>query len=134
MAARERFLQQLDYFEQSLARLQEVLALSETDIIRDSLIKRFEFCFEMAWKAMYRWLRAKEADVPEEAFEVIPRAFNAGLIEDDAGWTEIRKARNKTAHTYDEKKAIEVAAFVRAEAVPRLLGLLERLRAEKAKL
>lgn len=133
MAARERFLQQLEYFELALARLQEVLAMSETDVIRDSLIKRFEFTFEMAWKAMYRWLRAKDVEIPEEAFEVIPRAFNAGLIEDDAGWTEIRKARNKTAHTYDEKKAIEVAAFVRVEAMPRLLALLERLRSERAK-
>lgn len=133
MAARERFLQQLEYFEQALARLKEVLAMSETDVIRDALIKRFEFTFEMAWKAMYRWLRAQDVDIPEEAFAVIPRAFNAGLIEDDAGWTEIRKARNKTAHTYDEKKAVEVAAFVRVEAMPRLLALLERLRAERAK-
>jgi len=134
MAARERFFLQVDYFERALKRLEEVIVLPETDIVRDSLIKRFEFTFEMAWKAMYRWLRAKDVDIPEEAFEVIPRAFNAGLIDDDAGWTEIRRARNKTAHIYDEKRAIEIAAFVRSEAVPRLRALLERLRAEKAKL
>ena len=79
---------------------------------------------------MYRWLRFKEADIPEVAFEVIPRAFKAGLIDDDASWTKIRRARNKTAHIYDEKKAIEVAADVRFEAAPRFRELLDRLRKE----
>ena len=86
--------------------------------------------FEMAWKSMYRWLRFKGVDIPEEAFEVIPRAFKAGLIDDDASWTKIRRARNLTAHLYDEKKAIEVAVEIRAEAAPRFTELLDRLRKE----
>lgn len=132
MTARKRFVLQVDLYARAFARLEEVLATPETQIVRDALIKRFEFTFEMAWKAMYRWLRMKDVDIAEESFEVIPRAFNAGLIADDAGWTRIRKARNKTAHAYDEKKAIEVAAEVRADAAPRLRELLERLRQEAA--
>ncbi len=130
MAADKRLAQQVEHFERALARLEEVLALPETDIVRDALIKRFEFTFEMAWKSMYRWLRSKGVDIAEEAFEVVPRAFKAGLISDDASWTTIRKARNKIAHTYDEKKAIEVAADTRTDAAPRFRELLARLRAE----
>ena len=130
MAANRRLVIQVEMLEKALARLEEVLAMSETDVIRDSLIKRFEFTFEMAWKAMYRWLRSKQVDIPEESFEVIPRAFQAGLIADDAAWTRIRQARNQTSHTYDEKKAIAVAATVRADAAPRFRELLKRLQAE----
>ncbi len=129
MSVERRFRQQVEYFEKAHARLHEALALEQTEITRDALIKRFEFTFEMAWKAMYRWLRMKgAADVREEAFEVIPRAFTAGLIEDDASWTEIRRARNRTAHTYDEKVAVAVAATILGDARPRFEELLARLQ------
>ena len=126
----ERIEDQLDYFESAVARLKEALGQDEDEFMRDSIIQRFEFTFEMAWKCMYRWLRFKGVDIPEEAFEVIPRAFKAGLIDDDTSWTKIRRARNMTAHIYDEKKAIEVAADIRTEAAPRFSELLERLRNE----
>ena len=130
MTADKRFALQVGLFERALARLDEAVSMTETAIVRDALIKRFEFTFEMAWKSMYRWLRFKGVDIPEEAFEVIPRAFKAGLIDDDASWTKIRRARNITAHLYDEKKAIEVAVEIRAEAAPRFTELLDRLRKE----
>lgn len=130
MTADKRFALQVGLFERALARLNEAVSMTETAIVRDALIKRFEFTFEMAWKSMYRWLRFKGVDIPEEAFEVIPRAFKAGLIDDDASWTKIRRARNLTAHLYDEKKAIEVAVEIRAEAAPRFTELLDRLRKE----
>lgn len=130
MPADKRLAQQVEHFEKALARLDEVLALPESPIVRDALIKRFEFTFEMAWKSMYRWLRFKGVDIPQEAFEVVPRAFQAGLIGDDASWTRIRQARNKTSHTYDEKIAIAVAADARKDAAPRFAELLARLKQE----
>lgn len=57
----ERFKLALDHFEKALARLHEVLAQPENEFIRDATIQRFEFTFEAAWKAMYRWLRARGA-------------------------------------------------------------------------
>lgn len=132
MTPRERLALQVEHLAMALARLDEVRALPETDIVRDALIMRFEHTFEMAWKCMYRWLRMNGVDLPQEAFQVIPRAFRAGLLDDDAAWTAIRQARNRTSHTYDEKLAREVAAVARAEAAPRFHALLDRLREELA--
>jgi len=55
----------------AIARLREVLKQPETDVSRDAAIQRFEFCFELAWKAIQE--RAREeawiASLPEGACE-----------------------------------------------------------------
>jgi nucleotidyltransferase substrate binding protein (TIGR01987 family) len=121
----QRFALALGHFEQALDRLREVVALPEDDIVRDSMIKRFEFSFEAGWKAAYRWLRARGIDADEAAYAVIPLAFKHRLIVDEALWGAMRKARNQTAHTYDQELARQVAAFARSSA----LALLEELLA-----
>jgi nucleotidyltransferase substrate binding protein (TIGR01987 family) len=129
MSQQERFVLALNHFEKALGRLKEVLAEpTETSIVRDSIIQRFEFTFESSWKAMYRWLRARGNDLDEEAASTIPAAFARRLIESEKGWGDMRKFRNKTSHTYDETLAIEVAAFVRHEAVPLFDALLQNLK------
>jgi nucleotidyltransferase substrate binding protein (TIGR01987 family) len=124
-----RFLFALGQFEKALARLHEVLAVPETTIVRDALIQRFEFTFEAAWRAAYRWLRARGADMAEEAFAVLPRAFANRLVVNEGEWNELRKMRNQTSHTYDEKLALEVAAFVRSVGVHCFEQLLAVLKA-----
>jgi nucleotidyltransferase substrate binding protein (TIGR01987 family) len=124
-----RFELALESFGKALSRLHEVLAMNETDVVRDALIQRFEFTFETGWKAMFRWLRARGAEVDDEAFAVLPRAFKNRLISDDDGWTELRKKRNLTAHTYKEELAVEVAAMVRARGVHLFDDLLRTLKA-----
>lgn len=124
----ERFTLALDHFERALARLHEVLAQPENEFIRDATIQRFEFTFEAAWKAMYRWLRARGVDVDEDAYSSLPEAFKRQLITDEKRWGEMRKYRNLTSHTYNEPLAIEVAAFVRTDAAPTLDVLAQALR------
>jgi nucleotidyltransferase substrate binding protein (TIGR01987 family) len=127
-AAVERFQLQRDHFERALARLEQVLLRPEDDVVRDAMIQRFEFTFETAWKALYRLLRARGNDIDEEAYQVIPAAFARRLITDQAGWGDMRKYRNLTSHTYDEKVAIEVAAFIRSQAVDLFRALAVELR------
>ena len=124
-----RFLLALQQFEKALARLHEVVAVPETDIVRDALIQRFEFTFEAGWRAAYRWLRARGADVNEEAFAVLPRAFANRLLTDEGSWNELRKKRNLTSHTYNQALAVEVAAFVRSKALRCFDELLATLQA-----
>jgi nucleotidyltransferase substrate binding protein (TIGR01987 family) len=132
MPVEPRFAIALDQFDKALTRLHEVLALAETTIVRDALIQRFEFTFEAAWRAAHRWLRARGADVAEEAFAVLPRAFANGLIQAEGDWNELRKMRNQTSHTYREQLAIEVAAFVRGTGVRCFDELLATLKARAA--
>lgn len=113
---RERFEQHRGQFQRALARLHEALAENETPIVRDALIQRFEFTFEMAWLSLFDYLRLQGAQVPKQAWSVLPLAFQSQLVSDAQLWDEMRTYRNLTSHTYDEAKAIEVAAFVRQKA------------------
>jgi nucleotidyltransferase substrate binding protein (TIGR01987 family) len=106
---------QFDNFKRAFARLKEALAENESDFIRDSIIQRFEFTFEMAWKTMFRYLADKGDDVLPKAWSVLPVAFEVKLIDDADTWEQLRKFRNDLSHEYNENKAIELAAFVRTK-------------------
>ena len=102
----------------ALERLETALARPEDDITRDACIQRFEFTFELAWKAIQRQARAEglECVSPRECLRV---AFSLGLVEDDAQWMSMIEDRNRTSHTYDETTARAVYG-----ALPGHAGLL----------
>jgi len=127
--SRERFELARDQFRQALARLHGALAENETEIVRDALIQRFEFTYELGWKCMFYWLRSQKEQVPEMVRPVIQAAFRAEIIADADLWGQIKDCRDETSHTYNEKKAIEVAAFVREVAAGAFDALLVRLNA-----
>ena len=104
-------------YNRALDRLHEVVALDETDIIRDSMIQRFEFTYELAWKCMFYWLREQGESVLEMQRPILQAAFRCALIVDPKVWEDIKEQRDKTSHTYNEAKAISVAAFIRSAAL-----------------
>lgn len=124
----ERFEEQREQFERALARLCDALAQPESDIVRDAIIQRFEFTFEMAWRCLFRYLSERGEKVAKKAWAVLPVAFQSLLIEDAELWDKVREYRNATSHTYDEAKAIDVAAFVRDTAIGAFTALQSTLR------
>ena len=122
----DRFELQFEHFQKSLARLKEALAEDETSFVRDSIIKRFEVTFEMAWKTMFRFLVDKGERIAPKAWDVIPVAFQSLLIPEAAPWDKMREYRNDTSHEYNESRAVEISAFVRSDAVL----AFDRLQAE----
>ena len=124
----ERFVEQREQFERALARLHEALDENETALIRDALIQRFEFTFEMAWRCLHRYLANKGVKLPQQAWAVLPEAFQSQLIVDAQVWDLLREYRNLTNHTYKEDMAIQVAAMVRGPGIAAFDQLAERLR------
>ncbi len=94
-------------FRAALDRLDNALAQPQTEWTRDSAIQRFEFTFELAWKATAAAARTQgvEARSPREAFK---RAFSLGWIGDEDVWLRMLDARNRTTHTYNEAVADEI--------------------------
>ena len=112
--------------EHALERLDEALARPVDPLIRDAAIKRFEFTFEMAWKAIQAQARREALDClsPRDCFRT---AFRLGLVENDERWMRMVEDRNRTSHTYNEKTAQEIYGALSAYS-SLFRDLLARLR------
>ena len=103
----ERSALRLRSFGAALDRLDDALAQPKTEWTRDSAIQRFEFTFELAWKAVATVAEAQGVDArsPREAFK---RAFALGWIDEEDVWLRMLDDRNRTTHTYNEAVAEEI--------------------------
>ena len=111
----------LSPLERAIERLNEGWTRYQQDIsdtqIRDGLIQRFEFTYEVAHKMLKRYLEMtvpNPAAIDEMAFaDMIRTGSEQGLLRSGWDkWKDYRKARGATSHTYDEAKAIEIAAII----------------------
>lgn len=103
----------------------------EREMMRDAVIQRFEYTYELSWKMMKRVLRTTAPQsATDEIFSIndlYRLAFEANLITDPKAWFSYHEARNITSHVYDVKKAnIVLEAVVRfAPDAEKLLKKLE---------
>lgn len=115
----------VESFHLAIGRLRDVLALPETDVSRDAGIQRFEFCFELAWKAVQE-KAVREGLECQSPKGCIRLAFKHGWIEEEPGWLAMLEDRNRTSHTYDEALAKDVYSRL-GRYVPLLENLAARL-------
>jgi len=125
--SRQRFEERREQYLKAVERLREALDQPETTFMRDAIIQRFEFTFELGWTALNDYLKELSVEVAF-AKPTLAKAFEGQLISDESGWSDLLDLRNKTSHTYDEAKAISAAAMIRQKG----MGLFEEL-AEKLK-
>ena len=92
-----------------LGELTEKETLSEVE--RDALIQRFEFCFEIMWKCGKDYLLDMDGLEAASPRKVIRLLREVGILDDEETTLALALAddRNLTAHTYDEKTAIAIA-------------------------
>jgi nucleotidyltransferase substrate binding protein (TIGR01987 family) len=98
--------------------------------VRDGLIQRFEFTYELSHRMLKRYLReaaASPEDIERMPFADLIRTGNAaGILRGEwAAWRGFREMRTRTSHTYDAKAALQVVA-----AIPAFLEEAEHLCAE----
>ena len=113
-----------DDFARAVAELKDALGGNPKSRLEQAgCIQYFEFCFELAWKALkalasYQGLSG--ADSPRGALRA---AFGQGWIDDEPVWLEMLEARNRMSHTYSAEAALAIfgrlgaflAAFVALE-------------------
>ncbi len=124
-----------DKFEKSLKHLElqfnnfkmadERTDLSELDreAIAESVIQRFEICFDCLWKVLKRYLVedfgiSEVVNSPKPIFRI---TFENKLFTSDiAQWIKYADARNDTSHDYSEGKAnvvLEIATDFISDAI-----------------
>ena len=123
----------LMYFERALDRFRIVVAERDRwvaegngDIVLDVAAKRFEFTYEMAWKALQRVLDylGIDARAPRSVFK---EAYAQGLLADEQVWLDMIEMRNLSSHVYDEHEISRILLELERYLVA-FDSLLSRLR------
>jgi len=81
-AKRENFIRAVAHLDTAVQDYQQY----HMESIRDGMIQRFEFSFELAWKALKEYMT--EQGVPDLQFpkQILQEAYVDGLIDDQAIW------------------------------------------------
>lgn len=107
----ERLQERIVYYLKAFVQLGKAIQQPKNEFLRDSVIQRFEFTYELAWKLLKIRLEA-ESVIARTPREVLQEALQAGFIEDGNAWSELQKTRNLTSHTYDEALAEQVYNYI----------------------
>jgi nucleotidyltransferase substrate binding protein (TIGR01987 family) len=118
-----------DNFKNALGKLKEgVLKFDNAnDLLRDGLIQRFEFAFELAWKTLQACFEDEGLMGLNSPKTVLREAFSAGLIKDDELWLAMLNDRNSTSHIYNEKLAIEICDHIQSKYILALEHLIAEI-------
>ena len=127
---KERFNERQADASKAAARLSEAVAQPVTDIVRDAVIQRFEFCFELTWKALKLYLehQGHECGGPRARLK---KAFAEGLVttpEEADLWLQMLEDRNLTSHTYDEALAKTIYQHIAGSYASLLTGMAGRIQ------
>ena len=88
--------------EEAQESLPALISAGLEDVYLDLIVKRFEFTYEMSWKAIKRTLNMlgiEETKSPRACFK---EAYAQDLLTDQSIWLDMIEMRNLSSHTYDE--------------------------------
>lgn len=103
----KRFLEILDTIQSKSCNIDDYYCIA----YRDSVIKRFEFCYDLTWKFLKLYLENNygiEVASPKKVFQ---ECIKQNLVPADKAnlLLDIVEARNNTSHIYDEETAHDIA-------------------------
>lgn len=107
--------------ESAVHRLREGLARHDREPhdeqLRDGLIQRFEYTYELSHRMLRRYLRLVTASpeaIDQASFQDLVRIGNdQGLLRAEwADWRRFRDLRARTSHTYAVAAALQVVAGI----------------------
>ena len=129
-------LQKCENFCRAVVRLSEALAeyagTPGSTVIRDGVIQRFEFTFELAWKSLREYMEDQGADMNGIVFskQVFKAAYAAQVIGDEQVWLDMLASRNVTSHVYDDTQAAQVVSAIRDRYISPLTELAQFYQAD----
>ncbi len=118
---------QIEQLNQAIKRLEEVLAVPKTTIVRDSAIKRFELTLDLSWKTIKKFLDEKHKIICNSPRSCFKEAYSQSIISYDDQWIKLVDMRNEAVHTYNEQFAEEIYKDLPA-ALKLFQELLEKLK------
>lgn len=127
MVIDEKIRLQLEQLSKAISTLSEALDLEPTQINKDGTIQRFEYTFELCWKAMQSATKSSGILDVNSPRESIRAAGQLNLIENIEIWFDFLNARNQASHLYDQSTADSVYETVK-KFLPEAEKLAQKLK------
>ncbi len=107
-------------YKSALGKLKEGLIKYDeaNDLLRDGIIQRFEFTFELAWELLKEVFEDEGLKGLNSPKTVLREAFSAQIIDNEELWLLMLNDRNSTAHIYNESAAVAVYNNIILRYVP----------------
>jgi len=122
----------LSSFNNALQRLKdadkEFKKQGVSDVVRDGVIQRFEFTYELAWKTTKVYLEDTGIIDINSPKAVIKEAYAQKLIINEKNWLLMLNDRNMTSHMYKEEMAVEIAERISGFYIKEFESLLKELQ------
>lgn len=108
-----RWQQRFNNYKKALTKLTEAVeeysAGNVRDIVKEGMIQRFEYTYELAWNTIKDYYEDQGETNIQGSKDAIKLAFNRGLIANGTQWFDMVDSRKLTVHTYNEDTANQVA-------------------------
>ncbi|MCX6256610.1 MAG: nucleotidyltransferase substrate binding protein [Bacteroidia bacterium] len=134
----EKFQKSLKHLELQNENLKNIdhredLGTLEKEAIAESVIQRFETCYDSLWKVLKRYLTEELGlpDVPNSPKPLFQIAFENGLFSSEiTQWKKYADARIDTSHDYSNPKAAKALELMN-DFVADAIDLYETMTGEK---
>lgn len=75
------------------------------NVVLTGLVALYEICFEQSWKAMKEILEMNGVAESQTGSprQVLKKAYQTGMIENEEAWLEALVSRNNAAHAYNKE-------------------------------
>src|SRR5580704_13177085 len=109
-----RWQQRFANYSKALLQLEKFIVKGDklNELEETGMIKAFEYTYELAWNTIKDFYESQGETGIQGSRDAIELAFKRGLIKDGTAWMGMLKDRNKTAHTYNEITANEIAGNI----------------------
>lgn len=108
-----RWRQRFNSYNKALTQLTKFINKGELNELEEQgLIKAFEYTYELAWNTMKDFYEEQGETGIQGSRDAIRIAFNRGIIKNGDKWMNMVQSRIRTAHSYDEETADEIATEI----------------------
>ena len=107
-------------------KLKEGIEQAKDELDKDGVIQRFEFTFELLWKALKIYLEYQGIIVktPRDSFV---EAFRIDLISDEKIFLDMLEDRNNTSHIYDKETSEKIFNHIKKNYQTEIAKVIELL-------
>jgi len=123
-----------DVFEYSLKklkdahkRLEEGIKQTKDELDKDGVIQRFEFTFELLWKALKIYLEHQGIIVktPRDSFV---EAFRINLFDDEKIFLDMLEDRNNASHIYNKVTSEKIFNRIKKNYSSEIAKIIDQLK------